>query len=144
MAEKQLGQDAPFGSIAGIDEPTILQYFTYLNSGEFEAVSLLFAVDGVLQPPFEERVLGREAIATYLEREARGFLLQPQRGNSVAFENGDTELELIGKVQTPWFSVSVRWRFILSPMKEICLVEVKLLASLEELLPLREREQHSK
>lgn len=143
MSVKQLKQDAPSTSIAGIDEPTILQYFIHLNTGDFAAVSQLFAVDGVLQPPFEERVIGRDAIATYLEREAKGFVLQPQTGHSIELENNCTELKLSGKVQTSWFAVNIRWTFILNPLKEIFLVEVKLLAALEELLPLRSREKHT-
>jgi len=124
--------------IAGIDEPTIQVYFAALNSGKFQQVSQLFAVDGALQPPFEEMVVGREAIAAYLEREAKGFLLQPQSGTSTALDNGCTEFEVLGKVQTPWFLVNVCWTFILSPTQEIFLVKVKLLASLKELLPLRD------
>lgn len=126
------------GLIAGVDESTVLQYFTALNAGEFARVSQLFAIDGALHPPFEAGVVGRDAIAAYLEQEAKGFLLQPQSGTSTQLDNGCTEFEIVGQVQTPWFSVNVSWLFILSPTQEIFLVRVKLLASLQELLPLRE------
>lgn len=125
--------------IAGISVPSILQYFEALNAGEFQRVSCLFAIDGALQPPFDEPAVGREAIAAYLDKEARGFVLKPQSGVVQALDNGCTEVEIVGQVQTPWFSVNVRWTFILSPDQEIFLVKVKLLASLKELLPLRDR-----
>lgn len=124
--------------IAGVEEPVLSQYFTALNAGEFEAVSQLFAVDGTLQPPFDELLAGRDAIAAYLEKEAQGFLLQPQSGALVQQDNSYTEYEILGKVETPWFSVNVGWNFILSPTKEISFAKVKLLASLKELLPLRD------
>ncbi len=125
-------------AIAGIDAPAVLQYFAALNAGEFEQVSQLFAVDGALQPPFDELMIGRDTIAAYLEKEAKGFVLQPQVGNVQSLDNGCTEFEIGGKVHTPWFSVNVSWLFILSPASEIFLVKVKLLASLQELLPLRD------
>lgn len=128
-------------AIAGVEEPVVLQYFHALNEGQFATVSLLFAVDGVLEPPFEERIVGQAAIAAYLEREAKGFVLQPQTGTVQRLDNGCTEFEILGKVQTPWFSVNVSWQMILSPTQEIFLVKVKLLASLKELLPLRNASQ---
>lgn len=124
--------------IAGIDEPVILHYFTALNAGEFERVSQLFAIDGVLKPPFEDMVVGPAAIAAYLDKEARGFRLEPRSGTATELENGCTEFEILGTVQTPWFGVNVAWTFILSPARAIFLVKVKLLASLKELLPLRD------
>ncbi|MDX2228676.1 MAG: ketosteroid isomerase family protein [Leptolyngbyaceae cyanobacterium bins.349] len=131
-------QDSQAIAIAGVDEPVILRYFSMLNAGEFEAVGQLFAVDGALQPPFEDLVVGRAAIAAYLDQEAKGFLLEPQSGSSTLLDNGCTEFGIMGKVQTPWFSVNVGWTFILSPAQEIFLVKVKLLAALQDLLPLRD------
>lgn len=125
-------------AIAGVDDPVVLQYFAALNAGEFQRVSQLFAADGALQPPFDALVVGPAAIAAYLETEAPGFVLQPQVGSVQVLANGCTEFEIGGKVQTPWFSVNVSWRLILSPTSEIFLVRVKLLASLQELLPLRD------
>jgi hypothetical protein len=130
--------EASTPAIAGIDVPPILQYFAALNAGEFQRVSGLFAIDGALQPPFDAPIVGREAIAAYLNQEARGFMLHPQSGMAQALDNGCTEFDIVGQVQTPWFSVNVKWTFILSPAQEIFLVKVKLLASLKELLPLRD------
>jgi hypothetical protein len=124
--------------IADVVDPVILLYFKAINTESFVGASHLFSVDGVLQPPFEEAVIGREAIATYLEKEAKGFILQPERGSAQRLENGNTEYQLTGKVQTPWFTVNVGWQFILTPSSAIALVKVNLLASLQELANLRQ------
>lgn len=124
--------------IEGLDVPVILQYFNTLNGGDFAATSQLFAGDGVLQPPFDEGVVGATAIAAYLEREAKGFILQPLQGVETQSENGCTEYEILGNVQTSMFSVNVCWRFMLNSASQIELVKVKLLASLQELLHLRQ------
>lgn len=124
-------------TITGIDNPAILQYFTTINEGRFQATSQLFASDGALQPPFAEAVVGPEAIAAYLEQEAKGFILEPQYGVSTLVDNDCTEFLVGGKVHTPWFSVNVSWLFILSPGQEIFVAKVKLLASLQELVYLR-------
>ncbi|MDX2244500.1 MAG: ketosteroid isomerase family protein [Leptolyngbyaceae cyanobacterium bins.302] len=137
MLARESDKEMALVTISGVEEPVLSQYFTALNAGEFEAVSQLFAVDGMLQPPFDEPLVGRDAIAAYLEREAQGFLLQPQSGTA-AQQDDSIEYEILGKVQTPWFSVNVCWSFILSSTKEILLAKVKLLASLKELLPLRD------
>jgi hypothetical protein len=123
--------------IPGIDDAVVSHYFSTINAGNFQATGQLFAVDGALQPPFEPMVVGPEAIAQYLQTEANGFKLHPKQGTSKSLENGCTEFEVTGRVQTPWFSVNVCWVFILSPWKEIFLVKVKLLASLQELLQFR-------
>lgn len=138
-ATRPISSEASTSAIAGVDAPTILQYFEALNAGEFQRVSELFAIDGALQPPFDDVIVGRAAIAAYLDKEARGFTLQPQSSVAQPLDNGCTEFDIVGQVQTAWFSVNVRWSFILSPDQEIFLVRVKLLASLKELLPLRDR-----
>lgn len=131
-------QEIQVDAIAGVDQPVILAYFSRLNVGEFQAASELFAGDGALQPPFDAMIVGRDAIAAYLGREAKGFLLQPERGTVTHLDDGCTEFEVLGKVQTPWFSVNVGWTFILSISQEIFLAKVSLLASLKELLPLKD------
>lgn len=125
------------GTIAGIDNPVILQYFETINEGQFQATSQLFASDGALQPPFEGDIVGPEAIATYLEQEAKGFILEPQHGVSTSIDESGTEVLIGGKVHTPWFSVNVSWLFILSPHQKILTAKIKLLASLQELIHLR-------
>ena len=124
-------------TIAGVHEPVILRYFETLNEGAFQATGELFAVDGELQPPFEQAVVGADAIATYLETEAKGFKLLPRQGVIKLLDSGHTEVQVAGKVQTPLFSVNVSWLFILNLEKKLLLAKIKLLASPQELLSLR-------
>jgi len=123
-------------SIAGITEPTILQYFATLNAGEFAATAALFAVDGVMYPPFESGI----AIAAYLQQEAQGIKAEPQQGLAETSEDGHTQVQASGKAQTSWCGVNVLWLFTLNQEKQIIHTQIKLLASPQELLALR-REQ---
>jgi Nuclear transport factor 2 (NTF2) domain len=125
-------------TIEGITESVILQYFGTLNAADFEATSRLFALEGAMHPPFESLIVGREAIADYLQKEARGMIAQPQQGAVIqTLESGCTEIQVTGRVQTPMFGVNVSWLFTLSPEQEIFLVKIKLVASPQELLKLR-------
>jgi hypothetical protein len=126
--------------------PTILlHYFDTLNAEDFQTTAQLFAEDGVLYPPFESAVVGREAIARYLQTEARGLQLTPVKyvTEPVEKDNGhncsDTstlKYRVIGSVQTPLFGVNVSWTIVVNET-EILTVRVKLLAALEELLKLK-------
>jgi len=118
--------------------PVIEQYFQTLNAGEFPATAELFAEHGVLHPPFASEIIGPEAIATYLQAEAKELHLVPRRSRDRLLETGDTEFDIRGRVQTPLLSVNVAWRFILNPEQQLLMAEVKLLATLAELLPLRQ------
>ena len=124
-------------TIEGVSEPIIVRYFETLNQGNFEATGQLFAVDGEMQPPFEKPIVGSAAITAYLQAEANGFMLQPQQGMVQALDEGDKEIQVTGKVQTPLFSVNVSWRFILDGENNLLLAKIKLLASPQELLRLR-------
>lgn len=115
----------------------ISQYFETLNAGNFEATAALFASDGVLHPPFESAVVGRDAIVTYLETEARGLRLFPMHQTIEATDTDTIQCRVTGKVQTPLFGVNVGWFFVFNRNSEILSVEVKLLAALEELLTLK-------
>jgi hypothetical protein len=123
--------------IADIREPSVWRYFTSMNAGDFETTVALFHRDGVLNPPFEEPITGREAIAIYLQVEAEGMQLYPREGVSHKLEDGKTEIFLTGKVDTPLFGVNVSWQFFLDSQGEITSVTVKLLAEPQELLMLR-------
>jgi hypothetical protein len=123
--------------IAGITKPTVLRYFETLNAGDFEATANLFAEDGVLHAPFEEPIIGRISIATYLKTEARGMQLEPQQGVSQILEDGNVEVQVSGRVQTSAFGINVAWLFLLNSDQKILSVTVKLLASPQELLNLR-------
>lgn len=124
-------------SIEGVTQPQVAQYFQYLNAAKYQETAALFAENGILEAPFEESIVGREAIATYLEAEAKGMQLEPKRGESQVIENGKIQIQVLGKVNTPLFKVNVGWQFILNPNGEITVVTVKLLASLKELLKIR-------
>ncbi|MCT7974040.1 nuclear transport factor 2 family protein [Laspinema olomoucense] len=116
---------------------TIQQYFKGLNEGEFELVSELFAPFGELRPPFEEPVVGPEAIAAYLQAEAKGMKLYPGAEFRESVEGGNRHFEIRGQVETAFFKVNVAWFFVLNAAAEILSVRVKLLASLKELVNLR-------
>lgn len=123
--------------IEGVTETAVLSYFRSLNAGDFSATASLFAIDGELNPPFESAVVGRDAIAAYLEQEATDMQLLPKQGVVAENEHGYTQFQVKGKVKTPLFSVNVGWIFILNSQQEIASATVKLLASPQELLSLR-------
>ncbi len=138
-----LSADTPISediAIEGISEATIAQYFQSLNAGDWDATSQLFAVDGVLQPPFESPLVGPDAIAAYLQTEAQGLVLHPHKETAQPLEEGGTAIKVVGKVQTSLFLVNVCWEFKLNPAKEILLAKINLLASLQELLDIRSKD----
>ncbi|MEE3715840.1 ketosteroid isomerase family protein [Tumidithrix elongata RA019] len=119
-------------------EPVIQRYFETLNAGNFQATAALFAPNGALHPPFENLVIGEEAIATYLNQEAQGIKLYPRCiTNRTAIENDLVQVTVSGHVKTAWFSVNVAWKFVLNPAQEIVYVAIELLATLQELANLR-------
>jgi hypothetical protein len=63
--------------------------------------------------------------------------LNPIEGVAGELKDGRAKFQIQGKVQTPLFGVNVAWEFVLNSAKEIVSVEVKLLASLEELAKFR-------
>lgn len=123
----------------GVDQQ-VQYYFEYLNAGEFQAAAELFHSTGVLYPPFGQAVVGQAAIANYLKREAEGMKLTPRQHQVELLETGDWQCEVRGTVQTVLFSVNVAWTFVLSNTTELISVKVKLLASLQELLNLKQTE----
>ncbi len=122
------------GKIEGIEEPTITAYFTRLNSCEFDGVAALFTDRGQLAPPFENPIEGRAAIAAYLQKEASGMSFWPESGALLIRDAGLAQYHIQGKVKTNYFTINVSWLIQLNAAKEILLVEVKLLAALEELI----------
>lgn len=123
--------------IDGMSEPIVLNYFTTFNESKFDETVALFAENGALHAPFESPIVGREAIATYLEAEAKGMKLLPREGIKETVEEDLQLVRVTGKVETPLFGVNVSWQFLLTPEDEILAVKVKLLASPQELLKLR-------
>ncbi|WP_414544161.1 ketosteroid isomerase family protein [Nostoc sp. CCY0012] len=123
--------------IEGIAESSILSYFQTLNAGEFPATAALFADDGVMYPPFESGIVGPSAIATYLQQEAENIQAFPRQGTAETLENGHIQVQVIGKAQTSWCGVNVKWLFTLNQQQQILSTNIKLLASPQELLSLR-------
>ena len=127
-------------SIEGINNSTVLSYMENMNAFDFPAAVALFAEDGALQPPFEEPIVSRESILTYMREECYGLKLIPERGISEPAAGGFTQIKVTGKVQTPWVGDSVgillAWRFLLNPQSEIFFVGIDVLASPQELLNL--------
>ncbi|MFP4102719.1 YybH family protein [Coleofasciculus sp.] len=124
-------------TIEGITQSVILRYFETMNAGDYDATAALFTDNGVMQPPFEEPIQGQEAIATYLKAEAIDMQLSPKTGIVEPQENGNTQIQVKGRVQTSLFSVNVGWIFLLNLEQRISFVRIKLLASPQELLSFR-------
>lgn len=120
--------------IQGIHESVIYEYFTRLNNGEFITTAELFAEKGCLNPPFDKQLQGRDAIAQYLEEQAKGIIFSPEYGEILMSDSNHTQYQIQGKVELNWFTVNISWLFELDIAKEIILVDVKLLASLDDLL----------
>lgn len=113
------------------------RYFQTLNDGDFQATIQLFEPTGALKAPFESEIVGRDAIANYLEQEAKNLQLIPLKKAIEPLETGEIRCRVGGKVNTPLFSVNVAWNFVLNSAHEIRSVEVKLLAALEDLLNMK-------
>lgn len=121
--------------------PTIAAYFDSFNQANFEAVAALFAAEGQLLPPFEAAITGRQAIETYLTREAKGMQALPQQATQQILSSEETKIEVLGQVQTSLFSVNVGWSFVLNSESDIMTAKIKLLASLRDLLHLKPEKQ---
>jgi SnoaL-like domain len=123
--------------IEGITETSILRYFSTLNAGDFTATAALFAEDGVMHPPFESGIVGRDAIAAYLQQEAQDIKAEPRQGITENLPDNYIQIQVTGKAQTSWCGVNVLWLFILNQQRQILDTHIKLLASRKELLSLR-------
>lgn len=124
-------------NIEGINNETVLSYMENMNAFNFQEAVALFAEDGALQPPFQEPIVGQEAILAYMHEECDGLKLIPEQGISEPVE-GFTQIKVTGKVQTPWasdsVSINLAWRFLLNPQGKIFFVAIDVLASPQELL----------
>lgn len=97
----------------------------------------LFTESGTLLPPFAQPVVGRTAIANYLETEAQGMQIDPLQVCFSRSTDQQVQAEITVKLHTPLFKVNVAWTFLLNSEAQIETVRVKLLASLQELFHLR-------
>lgn len=121
-------------AIDNLNEPTICEYFIKLNNSEFKETADLFADQGLLNPPFDEPIQGRNAIAEYFAKEAVGMKFCPEYVEIVMIDGVHSQYQIQGKVATSLFTVNVGWLIKLNVAKEIMNVEVKLLNSLGDLL----------
>lgn len=118
-------------------ETIVRQYFERFNRGEFQEVATLFASGGTLYPPFDNPVMGQEAIAAYLNREADGMKAEPTTIEAHPLEDGTWRVNATGKVIALVFKVNVAWSFIVTEQRQLSSVHVELKASLQELLKIR-------
>ncbi|MEM6519858.1 MAG: nuclear transport factor 2 family protein [Cyanobacteria bacterium P01_C01_bin.70] len=118
-------------------DPVIRRYFDSFNAGEFETTAALFAVDGQLHAPFEEPIVGTAAISQYLQAEAAGMQAYPKVLDPVSQSDCGDRTIVRGQVQAIAFKVHVAWIFDLSEANQIQRLQVKLLASMTDLLKLR-------
>jgi len=127
----------------GITKPGIIDYFATINQAEFVKTASLFSDHGTLFAPFEKPIIGREKIAAYLSKEAKGMKLLPQQGiyeTGAETESNCETYKILGKVKTALFSVNVAWYFTFNQDDQIATVQIKLLASPRELLNLQSKQ----
>ena len=125
-------------AIEGIEESAIVNYFATINQEEFTETASLFAEDGKMLAPLEKPIVGREKITAYLAKEATGMKLLPQQG-ILETEEETERYKVLGKVSTSLFSVNVAWYFTLNSDSQITSARIKLLASPQELLSLKNK-----
>lgn len=126
-------------AITKITKPAIIDYFTTINQAEFSKTAALFAENGSLLAPFTKPIIGRSGITAYLTQEAKGMKLLPQQ-EIYETESDFEKYQIFGKVKTAFFSVNVAWYFTFDPENQISTVQVKLLASPQELLSLQSKQ----
>ncbi len=114
--------------------PLVDRYFAGFNAEDYRAVANLFEADGVLLAPFEDPIQGPEAIYTYLHAEAMDMRAMPSEVETAANADGTKLIVVSGRVKTLLFTVNVRWTFVVSASGQIRSAEIKLLASLQELM----------
>jgi hypothetical protein len=125
-------------SIANVSNTTVLSYMNLLNANDFDALIELFLPDGALQPPFQQPIIGKEAVLRFFKEDCQNLKLIPDQGVTEPADDGFTQIKVTGKVQTPWFGagvgMNVAWRFLLNPQNKIFFVAIDLLASPKELV----------
>lgn len=118
--------------------PAVDRYFAGFNAADYCAVAALFEADGVLLAPFEDPIVGSEAIYTYLQTEAIAMQATPVEVETTPGENGSHRVVVKGCVKTRLFTVNVRWIFGLTAANTLQSAEIRLLASLQELVQLNQ------
>ena len=121
-------------NIEDIQSQVIHNYFLTLNENNFEEFAALFSPDGLLIPPFESAIVGRDAICQYLQTTGIEVKAFPQSGTVQPENNGITVYQISGNVKTSYFTINVVWIIEVNAEQQIVSAKIKLLATLEDLL----------
>ena len=124
-------------NIEDIQSQTICNYFLKLNENNFEEFAELFSPNGLLLPPFESAIVGRDAISQYLQTTGIDVKACPQCGTVQPGNDGITVYQISGNVKTSYFTVNVIWTIELNAEQQIVSAKIKLLATLQDLLHLK-------
>ena len=114
---------------------SLVSYFDAVNDQRTSVAASLFCKEGVLVAPLGVQVRGQAEIATYLADKCAGMLLFPEQVSLI----DSSTIVALGHVKCPAFTVQVEWKFHMV-RTEIAVLQVRLLASLQQLAHLR----HSK
>lgn len=120
--------------------PIVDRYFVGFNAEDYRSVADLFEADGVLLAPFEEPMHGPEAVYTYLRAEAVDMRAVPLEVETATNAEGTPLVVVKGHVKTLLFTVTVRWTFVVSATDKLQSAEIRLLASLQELMQFNQGE----
>lgn len=133
MQTISLVNNKAIANIQGISDSIIYEYFTRLNNAEFTAVIELFSEQGCLTPPFDKSLQGKGEILQYLEKEAKEIKSYPEQGETTQ-KGSLTGYQIQGTVEISGFVFNMEWFIQLNSDQKIMVVEVKIVASLEDLL----------
>lgn len=109
------------------------RYFQTMNEGRFRRTAHLFALEGIIAPPFAPQIKGRSAIADYLEKKAPEISLTVFSKTSQRFSKARLQVDVQGRVKTCCFETDTAWTFLLNPDGSIALLQIKLHVPLKKL-----------
>lgn len=109
------------------------RYFLTMNEGRFRQTAHLFALNGILAPPFLPQIKGQRAIADYMEKTAGGISMTVFSKTSQRFRRARLQVDVQGRVKTRCFETDAAWTFLLNPDSSIALLQIKLRVPLKKL-----------
>lgn len=112
---------------------TVARYVEAFNTQDLETLGALFLPQAVLVAPVDVQVRGREAIVDYIAQKGQGMRIEP-----LDIELVEDTICLSGRIHAPAFHLRARWHFRLID-EQIARLHLRLLASLQELLPLKDQ-----
>ncbi len=115
---------------------SIMAYFQTLNGEKYKITANLFTEDGVLYPPFEEPIQGREEISNYLESYSKGYEFTPEEITIECANFGNSKYKVIGEMGNKILKVGVAWYFVLDKSGKIISLRMIIIASLDEFVHL--------